>query len=252
MSKRKRKAMLVILIVIILLAALSLYVFEYTTPGYRMTIAMHGFTQLADRIYVDQNWHGDTTQLLSLVGEARERVRSFFGELKSHPYVIICDDKQKLARLGGDHDTFTLMLFQTNSYIAISSEWLNTDVLAHEFTHAEVHTRIFRGGISFELPIPTWFDEGLAIQNDYREQYSNQTWLQITDNGAIVPSVYDYDTAAKFYAGDTEDRRKRYCFAGHEVSAWIDQYGKDALITLLYNVSKGVNFSNQYIGNQTE
>jgi len=247
MSKRKKMAITMIFVVTFLLVASSFYVFEYTEPGYRMSVAMHGFAQIADNLYMDQNWHGDTNQLLSMIEEARERVCAFFGEVKSHPTVIICDDKQKLARLGGDHDTFTVMLFQANSYISVSSDWLNVDVLAHELTHAEVHTRIFRGGISFVLPIPTWFDEGLAIQNDYREQYSDQAWLSITDNGVCVPSIDEYNTAAKFYAGDTEDRRKRYCLAGHEVAAWIEQHGKDKMITLLIKISQGAEFSNLYL-----
>ena len=144
------------------------------------------------------------------------------------------------------------MLFQANSYISVSSEWLNVDVLAHELTHAEVHTRIFHGGISFDLPIPTWFDEGLAIQNDYRAQYSYQTWLSITDNGVTVPSIAQYDTAEKFYAGNVEDRRTRYCLAGHEIWTWIEQNGKDAMITLLNNISKGGEFSSQYFRYQSE
>ena len=31
--------------------------------------------------------------------------------------------------------------------------------------------------------IPTWFDEGLATQNDYREQYGPDAWIEQTDNG---------------------------------------------------------------------
>jgi hypothetical protein len=252
MGKRKKKAIIGIVITMILITVAGLCVFEYTIPGYRMSIAIHGFAKISDNIYVDQNWHGDTNQLLRLIWEARDRVRNFFGELMSQPTVIICDDKQKLARLGSDHDTFTVMLFQTNSYISVSSEWLNVDVLAHEFTHAEVHTRIFRGGISFDQPIPTWFDEGLAIQNDYREQYSYQTWLNITDNGTIVPSIAQYDTADKFYAGDVEDRRKRYCLAGHEIGTWIEHNGKEAMITLLNKISKGAEFSSLNFRHQAE
>ena len=246
MSKRKKTAITVIIAVTILLIASSLYVVEYTTPGYRMSVAMHGFTQVADHIFVDQHWQGDTNQLLLMIGEARERVRAFFGVTMSNPTVIICDDKQKLALLGGDHDTFTVMFFQASSYISVSSDWLNVDVLAHEFTHAEVHTRVFRGGISFDLPIPTWLDEGLAIQNDYREQYNEQTWLRITENGENVPSIEEYNTAAKFYAGDTEARRQRYCLAGHEVAAWIKQHGKDKMITMLNKTGQGVAFSSMY------
>ena len=71
-----------ILIAIILLLAASLYFFEYTAPGYRMSIAIHGFEEISDNIYVDQNWTGDTNKLLSLIGEARERVNTFLVRLR--------------------------------------------------------------------------------------------------------------------------------------------------------------------------
>jgi hypothetical protein len=42
------------------------------------------------------------------------------------------DNGKKLAHLGGDHDTKTVILNGAHSYISLSSEWLNADVLAHE------------------------------------------------------------------------------------------------------------------------
>jgi len=57
-----------------------------------------------------------------------------------------------------------------NSYIVVSPEYLNVDILAHELTHAEVHARVFTGRLWDWLSIPTWFDEGIALQNDYLEK----------------------------------------------------------------------------------
>ena len=66
------------------------------------------------------------------------------------------------------------------NYISVSDEYLNIDIIAHELTHAELHTRLNMKALK---SIPTWFDEGLATQNDYREQYGLDAWIEQTDNG---------------------------------------------------------------------
>ena len=96
------------------------------------------------------------------------------------------------------------------------------DVLAHQMTHAETHQRIYQNSTG-PSSIPIWFDEGLAAQNDYREPYSNETWLKLTDNGQNIPSLSEYGSGETFFSGSTEDRRARYCLAGHEVSKWLEK-----------------------------
>ena len=168
-----------------------------------------------------------------------------FGGMESVPTLIICDNEHKIKRLGGDHDTMTLLINGVHSYTSLSSEFLTADVLAHEMTHAETHQRIYQNSTDTSS-IPIWFDEGLAVQNDYREPYSNETWLKLTDNGQNIPSLSEYGSGETFFSGSTEDRRARYCLAGHEVSKWLEKNGRSGLLSLLKRVNQGESFSELY------
>ena len=116
--------------------------------------------------------------------------------------IIICDEEKLLAKLGGDHDTQTVLFPVKKSYISISTEYLNVDVLAHELTHAELKERLSDKALR---KIPTWFDEGIALQNDYREQYGPAAWAEQIDIGKNIVAHEDMDTSAEFYSGTKED-----------------------------------------------
>lgn len=124
--------------------------------------------------------------------------------------IIICDDENTLRKLGGDRDTAIVVIFKTYCYIVVSTEFLNVNVVAHEMTHAEVPTRIFKSKFWYQSLIPTWFDEGIELQNDYRPKYNEDAWKEVTNNGENVVDLNNIDTSAKFYAGETEERRYRY------------------------------------------
>ena len=94
--------------------------------------------------------------------------------------------------------------------------------------------------------IPTWFDEGLALQNDYREQYSLDAWKDQTENGKNVIAVEDMDTPSEFYSGTKEDRRFRYLNAKHEVSEWMNNHKQNGLLELIDKLNNGSDFNSAY------
>ncbi|MDE7281454.1 MAG: hypothetical protein K2N36_06920, partial [Ruminiclostridium sp.] len=210
------------MIIIVIIAAVTY--FQFTPLGYRMTVPYRSFTEIQKNVYIENNYSGDTDEVKSLVDEARNRVIEFWGNVESTPTVIISSNIKTLAKLGGNHDTATAIIFGAYSYISISDEYLNVDVLAHEMTHAELHKRLYKGKLPQTL-IPIWFDEGVATQNDYREQYSDKTWYERTNNGSDTIELDDMDTATEFYAGNSDDRRFRYLISSHEVKEWIEKNG---------------------------
>jgi hypothetical protein len=94
--------------------------------------------------------------------------------------------------------------------------------------------------------IPTWFDEGLATQNDYREQYGLDAWIEQTDNGKNTVPLEDMDTGSEFYADPVEDRRFRYLNAKHEVSEWMEIHGQKGLLELFDALNDGEDFNTAY------
>ncbi len=128
------------LILLLLLAAV--WFLQFTPLGYRMSVPYRSsFEKAADHIYVNKNYSGNIKEAIQLTEEAVERDRAFFGELQctetNTTLIIICDDDKLLSKLGDDHDTRTSPLDTKKNYISVSDEYLNLDIIAHEFTHAE-------------------------------------------------------------------------------------------------------------------
>ena len=243
--KSKKKIILCCCISLILLLLLAaVYIFQFTGLGYRMSVPYRSsFEKVADNIYVNKNYSGNIKEAIQLTEEALERDRAFFKELKctDTTIIIICDDDKLLSKLGGDHDTKTS--YTKKNYISVSDEYLNIDIIAHELTHAELHTRLNMKALK---SIPTWFDEGLATQNDYREQYGLDAWIEQTDNGKNTVPLEDMDTGSEFYADPVEDRRFRYLNAKHEVSVWMDTHQQIGLLELLDKLNNGEEFDVAY------
>ena len=243
-SKKKKIILCCCISLILLLLLAAVYIFQFTGLGYRMSVPYRSsFEKVADNIYVNKNYSGNIKEAIQLTEEALERDRAFFGELQctDTTIIIFCDDDKLLSKLDGDHDTKTS--YTKKNYISVSDEYLNIDIIAHEFTHAELHTRLNMKALK---RIPTWFDEGLATQNDYREQYGLDAWIEQTDNGKNTVPHEDMDTGSEFYADPVEDRRFRYLNAKHEVSEWMEIHGQKGLLELLDKLNSGEEFDTAY------
>lgn len=242
MQFRKRY---VIIIVILTLLLAPIMFFQFTSLGYRMSVPYRSFTQRTDHVYVANDYSGSIDELDSIVDQATKRVNDFWEGTKSNPVIIICDNPKTLKKLGGDHDTATVVFLKAYSYISLSSEYLNVDVLAHEMTHAELHSRLYEGKLPQSL-VPAWFDEGVATQNDYRTKYNDEAWQEATQNGLTITDFSSIDTYPKFNKGESADRVYRYIISRHEVKEWIERNGVDGLIELISSVNKGENFDELY------
>ena len=246
-AKKGKMILSVIFSLILLIVAGVLWFFEFNSTGYRMSVSHRAsFEKISDNVYVNRNYAGSRDEITHLIDEAKSRVKDFYGSLTcpDHTVIIICDDEKLLAKLGGDHDTHHITLFPVKrSYVSVSTEYLTVDVLAHELTHAELYERL--SGKAFRR-VPTWFNEGIALQNDYREQYGPEAWAEQTDNGKNIVAHEDMDTAAEFYSGTKEDRRFRYLNAKHDVVEWLEKHGLQGFMALIDRLNGGEAFSAAY------
>ena len=177
-------------------------------------------------------------------GWAEGLMRLYFLDVgQADATIIICDDENLIRKIGEDHATVTISFLSEKHYICISDEYLELDILAHEITHAELRARLKSEA---QAKIPTWFDEGLALQNDYRETYSEEQWISQTDNGKNTVAPENMDTPAEFYAGEAKDRRFRYLNAKHELNEWLATHGQQGLLELIDQLNKGEDFYTAY------
>lgn len=242
--RKLQKRYNILIIIILVLSAFAIFL-QFTSIGYRMTVPYRNFTELRKNVYVANDYSGDMDNLVSILDEAATRVSGFWGNIESSPIIIICDNNKTLTKLGGDHDIATVVFLKAYSYISISPEYLNVDVVAHEMTHAELHTRLYDKKLPQKL-IPTWFDEGIATQNDYRVKYNDAAWSLATNNGLDIIDLNEIDTASKFYSGEVSDRVYRYIVSRHEVKQWIERNDIDDLLELISRVNSGDDFYELY------
>ena len=245
-AKKKKSAQFIFFSLILLIIVAAVWFFQFNPTGYRMTVSHRAsFENISDNVYVNHDYAGNRDEIAELIDDAKERDAYFFGSLTclDHTVIIICDEEKLLAKLGGDHDTQTVLFPVKKSYISISTEYLNVDVLAHELTHAELKERLSDKALR---KIPTWFDEGIALQNDYREQYGPAAWAEQIDIGKNIVAHEDMDTSAEFYSGTKEDRRFRYLNAKHDVAEWLENHGLQGFMNLIDRLNNGEDFSAAY------
>lgn len=212
-----------------------------------MTVSWHGYHEILDGVWLDDDYSGDVEDACAVVFAARDRVKTFFGEIKSEPCLIITENEKKLNRIGGEHDIITFAVGDVYSYISVSADSFNVDVTAHELMHAETHNRLYRGKITFERGVPTWFDEGIALQADYDTQYRWSVMLEYTNNMSEFPEFSDFSDEADFYSDDEAETLFHYVMSKHEIGCWLLTYGGEAaMVELLDALNQGGDFDELY------
>jgi hypothetical protein len=230
-----------------------------------MSIRFRDFAEVEPNIFINSNYSyvtvNDDGELVgkvdipSIVNEARSRVAAFFGGELQSDSVFIFSDNDKTINKTGDRHAYSFTLYNYYSYIAISYRNINVDIIAHEITHAELHYRLMNGRMfQFNVSVPTWFNEGLASINDYRNIMNEEALKKRLENGADIIDVTKL-TKADFRKTHVNDAmfnaliiRDYYLLSRHEVNSWIEKNGVDALLWLIDGIRSGRDFHELYYG----
>jgi hypothetical protein len=181
----------------------------------------------------------DTIQ--SLIQSASGRVADFWAQKTCTPKYIYCEAEADFKKFGSPYPLPALTHVKFDTYIVISNEGADLDIIAHEIAHAEFYNRI--GFYNWTFKIPTWFDEGLAMQNDYRNYNSEDTLKLKTDNFKNLPDVKQLKTGKQFHEGNNEQIKLNYMAAKHEVKNW---YSKEKLEQLIKDLISGKSFEEAF------
>lgn len=192
-------------------------------------------TRLSDGMLVSRSSNPDQQAVAQrLLSEAKGRIGDVFGEPKSVPVVVFFDSATSFwpFRLNEYGST---QFIGAKTCVLIGPKGRSVDVVAHELMHAEIADRV--GVLAKFTDLPTWFDEGLAMQVDFRPEYD-------LANGASddTKSVRALLSANEFIASDPRRLTHNYASAKAEVAAWTEQVGRASVYARLERMRRGEAF----------
>jgi len=230
----------ILLSVIILFVASSTAVAAYHSDFVVFSlIKFSDFEEIEKDIFVSP----DTTskqrvELLELVKNAKTRIRQKFGAFTASPIIISSHNiNWRKKYTNNSYADAILLPFKNNkAYIFIGENGHNLDVVAHELVHAEVFSYV--GYINQLLEIPIWFNEGIAMQVDFRERYN----APLKSQKELSQLKYGW----QFFKGNSNELTAHYSIAKNEVNNWLNHTQKLSLNKFLKKLNNGKNFDDLY------
>lgn len=195
-----------------------------------------GYQQIREDIFAVENMPTErSTKLVESISQAYFRISKMYGEPLSKPRLIVTDDSEKATRLGSN-ETAVMHRSPWRSCIVIGPRGQNTDVIAHEWLHAEVEHRV--GFWRFIRQIPVWFDEGLALTVDFRAPFLLEN-IELPQQ--TIQAITSKDTAKAFFSGNV---RQNYQAARVAVNDLIVQ---SSLYQDLERIAAGESFEQVFL-----
>lgn len=195
-----------------------------------------------DRLYFNLNTSKNKIDTLqSLIQQASTRINNFWGQKTCNPKFIYCDQEDDFKKYSSSPSAPAVTYLKMGSVIVLSNGAIDLDIIAHEVSHAEFYKRI--GFYKFTFKIPSWFKHGLAMQNDYRSYYSEDTLKSKSDNFKKMPDIKSFQSDKQFYKGSLNQIMFNYMAAKHEVKIW---YTKGKLNRLISDLNSGRSFEEAF------
>ncbi len=176
----------------------------------------------------------DEATWMQLTRDARARIAATFGEPTARPVLVYFDGADGFG-------PFRLNAFGSTNFVGpracvfIGPKGQSVDVVAHELMHAELHARV--GTWQRWTQVPAWFDEGVAMQVDWRPRYALPAAAY-----AARTEVMQLTTADEFFSPDDQVLTRNYARARAVVSEWLEGVGNGSLFDRLDALQNGGTF----------
>lgn len=200
------------------------------------------FSEAGENLYISNDTPVSLKDsIISVLNNADKRVCKFWDVNKriGNPVIIFCFSKDKLKSYNKNNRIATHKT-PFKSFVVFYKDCINLDILSHELSHAELCARI---GYFKNVKIPVWFDEGLAMQVDYRKEYSEEKYRELKDSDSMNINLSSISEPAEFYSGNYY---YHFILAKHEVSTWIKSLKQDELDNFLNQIKNGEDFYSVY------
>lgn len=198
-------------------------------------VATRGFESLPDGTQVESRSSAqDRSQSLDLLSGARARIERAFEAPRATPLVVFFQDPRLFWPLKVNAYGSTSFV-GARACVMVGPEGRNLDVVAHELMHAELAERV--GYWRRFTQIPTWFDEGLAMQVDFRPNYDLPR-----DTPTDTAYVRQLESVRKFSDPDGALLTRNYASAKAEVAHLLAGMGASGLYQRFERIRKGEPF----------
>ena len=217
-----------------------------------------GLLRVSSDIFVEAGTDEATqAKLREDMDKAESAIRAAYGRVESHPVVNACITERCLESFGGK-GTFAKVY---GNRILLSPRGLNWHFIAHEWSHAEMRSRLT---FSAWRRMPQWFDEGVAVAISEAPEHSEQHWRFLVASNIARPTSEELhtfqslnqwlDAVRRYSDNKNAERRARgeaeihsvYAAAGHDVRPWLATAGTPGLLALVEKLNEGEAFESAY------
>jgi hypothetical protein len=239
MKKLLKRTFIITLVLLPLMTFAHFMVFPQET---RCIFIPFSNLEKKQNVYYDRTINANQLEnLFRLKKVAEDKVKRNWGENALLDYTLIYCNNEKLYNKYGTPNTPATTQRKLGAYVVLSNDGVDEQIIAHEITHTILYNQL--GWYKAILKIPTWFEEGLAMQVDDREKYSIDSLQIKLKNGLVLPDVSTIVTGAKFYSGDDEAITLHYVTAKYVVYEWLKTHSLSAFIK---KMNEGVDFDVAY------
>ena len=177
----------------------------YSSTARSTLIGLSDFREIGPKLYVSPNIDPrQNQQIITLISDARSRITKQFGAPTSKPTIIIAEGKKEQQQFKLYGASGKLLIAPWGNYMILSNSLRSIDVAAHELVHAEIAERL--GYLTRMRKIPTWLDEGIALQVDHRPRYTNLSNIDQIEFERVV----SLSTPKLFWSQESEQNIKNY------------------------------------------
>lgn len=166
-----------------------------------------------------------------LIEEAENSVADLFGEVTARPW-LYCLDEPSFG-LSVQHGT-TRFAPLLPAIIVLGPHGQNPDVASHEYAHSELAQRT--SVLLRTYRIPTWFDEGLAMQVDTRVEYSSRALETMIGTYPSTSLRLEAISSPSEFFGHGERSVLHYAFSKCVLEKAIVEMGIDTMLAIVSDV----------------
>lgn len=195
-------------------------------------IEVRGFDSLPDGTLVESGSSAqEQARFLELLSGAKARIERTFGTHRAEPTVLFFQDSRAFWPLKLNAHGSTSFV-ASRACVMVGPNGQNLDVVAHELMHAELVERV--GYWRRFMEVPVWFDEGVAMQVDFRPRNE-------LPKGEPIDTTYvrQLESARHFFQPNEQRLVRNYASAKVEVTRWLSEVGAQSLYQRFERIRAG-------------